>query len=58
VLSKMVRARFPAELVSAAEERAELEERTFSSILRRAVTAYVADEPNDDQATDRKVTAA
>jgi hypothetical protein len=53
----MVRARFPAELVSAAEERAELEERTFSSILRRAVTAYVADEHNDDEATERKVTA-
>jgi len=41
--SVFVSARIPAELASAAQHRAEVEDRSLSSVIRLAVQAYVFD---------------
>ena len=42
--SVFVSARFPQELVSEAQQRAELEDRSLSSVIRLAVQRYIADD--------------
>jgi hypothetical protein len=41
--SVFVSARFPQELISEAQERAELEDRSLSAVIRLAVQRYVAE---------------
>jgi metal-responsive CopG/Arc/MetJ family transcriptional regulator len=47
--SVFVSARFPQELVSEAQERAELEDRSLSSVIRLAVQRYVAEHDRESE---------
>jgi hypothetical protein len=51
-------ARFPRQLVQAIEQRAEIEERSLSGILRRAASLYVADVRDPKPNTRPERTAA
>jgi predicted DNA-binding ribbon-helix-helix protein len=51
--SVFVSARFPAELVSEAQQRAEIEDRSLSSVIRLAVQRFVADDHDTDRERKR-----
>ncbi len=54
--STFVSLRMPEDLLEVARERAELEDRSLSAVVRQAVRAYVA-ENSRDQSTDQSEAA-